>query len=225
MLRAVARLAEGLAAAAPTAARDPRPGDVVWRGGRGVGGERRDEAPPRTGGGRAAADRHDPQLRVRASLPADEAVGAAGGAHSAAHRFTLPGRDSEDRRRRRTSLVSRPSGRSHTIPRRRQRVCRRSARVPELHGVAAVGKPAVVHGYLHDGAARVRHRPGAPLVNFDYWLDCPPRSAQDNQVLLHQRLFKLHPTSSPQGGLYFHPIVAYNPWTDIEQDDAGLVHA
>jgi predicted TIM-barrel fold metal-dependent hydrolase len=53
------------------------------------------------------------------------------------------------------------------------------------------------------------------LVDFDYWLDCPPRSAQDDQVALHALLAELH-------GGYLRPIVAYNPWTDINQSGAGL---
>jgi predicted TIM-barrel fold metal-dependent hydrolase len=53
------------------------------------------------------------------------------------------------------------------------------------------------------------------LVDFDYWIDCPPRSAQDDQLALHARLAKCRPT-------YFKPLVAYNPWTDIEQKGAGL---
>jgi hypothetical protein len=60
------------------------------------------------------------------------------------------------------------------------------------------------------------------LVDFDYWLDCPPRSTQDDQVKLHQRLYDLYAKSSPLGGAYFHPVVAYNPWTDIEQDGEAL---
>jgi predicted TIM-barrel fold metal-dependent hydrolase len=60
------------------------------------------------------------------------------------------------------------------------------------------------------------------LVDFDYWLDCPPHSAHDDQVALHQQLFELHRTSSPKGAPYFFPVVAYNPWTDIEQDGGGL---
>jgi len=53
------------------------------------------------------------------------------------------------------------------------------------------------------------------LVDFDYWLDCPPRSAHDDQVALHQHLAALH-------GGYLRPVVAYNPWTDIEQNGAAL---
>ena len=53
------------------------------------------------------------------------------------------------------------------------------------------------------------------LVDFDYWIDCPPRSAQDDQVALHARLAEGRPT-------YFKPLVAYNPWTDIKQKGAGL---
>lgn len=53
------------------------------------------------------------------------------------------------------------------------------------------------------------------LVDFDYWLECPPRSTQTEQVALHALLAQLHDG-------FLRPIVAYNPWTDIEQDGAGL---
>jgi predicted TIM-barrel fold metal-dependent hydrolase len=52
------------------------------------------------------------------------------------------------------------------------------------------------------------------LVDFDYWLDCPPHSAHKDQVALHLELAKLH-------GRYFRPVIGYNPWTDIEQDGAA----
>jgi len=71
------------------------------------------------------------------------------------------------------------------------------------------------------GAFGIDHVLGA-LVDFDYWLDCPPQSAHDDQVTLHQRLFELYRTSSPKGAPYLFPVVAYNPWTDIEQGGAGL---
>lgn len=62
------------------------------------------------------------------------------------------------------------------------------------------------------------------LVDFDYWLDCPPRSAHDDQVRLHQRLHELHNRAASDSSAkpYFYPLVAYNPWTDINQDGAGL---
>ena len=61
------------------------------------------------------------------------------------------------------------------------------------------------------------------LVDFDYWLDCPPRSAHDDQVRLHQRLYELHCRRSAGGQEpYFYPVVAYNPWTDINQGGAAL---
>lgn len=53
------------------------------------------------------------------------------------------------------------------------------------------------------------------LVDFDYWLDCPPLSAHDDQVELHALISKM-------SGGYLRPVVAYNPWTDINQDGAGL---
>lgn len=53
------------------------------------------------------------------------------------------------------------------------------------------------------------------LVDFDYWLDCPPHSAHEDQIALHQHIASLH-------GGYLQPVVAYNPWTDIEQRGASL---
>jgi predicted TIM-barrel fold metal-dependent hydrolase len=53
------------------------------------------------------------------------------------------------------------------------------------------------------------------LVDFDYWLDCPPLSAHVDQIELHALL-------SQMSGKYMRPIVAYNPWTDINQDGACL---
>ena len=61
------------------------------------------------------------------------------------------------------------------------------------------------------------------LVDFDYWLDCPPRSAHEDQVRLHQRLYELHSRASGGGKEpYFYPVVSYNPWTDINQAGAAL---
>jgi predicted TIM-barrel fold metal-dependent hydrolase len=53
------------------------------------------------------------------------------------------------------------------------------------------------------------------LVDFDYWIDCPPVSSHEDQIEVHARLAKARPD-------FFRPLVAYNPWTDIEQNDAGL---
>lgn len=53
------------------------------------------------------------------------------------------------------------------------------------------------------------------LVDFDYWLDCPPRSAHEDQIALHEHLAAMH-------GGYLRPVAGYNPWTDIEQNGAGL---
>jgi len=55
----------------------------------------------------------------------------------------------------------------------------------------------------------VDHVLGA-LVDFDRWLNCPPRSSQEDQIKLHQLL------SNVYGG-YMRPLVAYNPWTDFVQ--------
>lgn len=53
------------------------------------------------------------------------------------------------------------------------------------------------------------------LVDFDRWLDCPPRSSHDDQIKLHQLISLL-------SGGYMRPLVAYNPWTDIVTPRRGL---
>lgn len=57
----------------------------------------------------------------------------------------------------------------------------------------------------------------ASLVDFDYWLgSCDhPVSHMRDQIILHQRISEL-------SGKFMHPIVAYNPWTDIKEEDASL---
>jgi predicted TIM-barrel fold metal-dependent hydrolase len=53
------------------------------------------------------------------------------------------------------------------------------------------------------------------LVDFDYFLDCPPRSSREDQVKLQSLLSWL-------SGGYMLPLVGYNPWTDIKRDDESL---
>lgn len=67
---------------------------------------------------------------------------------------------------------------------------------------------------INEDAFGIDHALGA-LVDFDAWLDCPPRSAHDDQVKLHQLL------SALSGG-YMRPLVAYNPWTDVRDNGAAL---
>jgi hypothetical protein len=72
----------------------------------------------------------------------------------------------------------------------------------------------------HDAYASDTHAFGidlvlGSLVDFDYWIDCPPRSAPEDQIAVHARLAAARPT-------YFKPLAAYNPWTDIQQSGAGL---
>ncbi|MCZ6560367.1 MAG: amidohydrolase family protein [Gammaproteobacteria bacterium] len=57
----------------------------------------------------------------------------------------------------------------------------------------------------------------ASLVDFDYWLgSCDhPVSHMRDQIILHQRISEL-------SNNYMYPIVAYNPWTDIKENDASL---
>lgn len=55
----------------------------------------------------------------------------------------------------------------------------------------------------------------ASFVNFDYWLAPAKRSPQVEQMKLHSLL-------SIMSGGYMLPIVAYNPWTDIEEQDASF---
>ena len=54
------------------------------------------------------------------------------------------------------------------------------------------------------------------LVDFDRWLERPPRSAHDDQIELHALLTQLH------GGAFLRPLAAYNPWSDIVENGAGL---
>lgn len=58
----------------------------------------------------------------------------------------------------------------------------------------------------HDNALGVE-RVLTALVDFDRWLDCPPRSAHEDQM----RLFDL---ISRRSGCYALPLIGYNPWTD-----------
>ena len=53
------------------------------------------------------------------------------------------------------------------------------------------------------------------LVDFDRWLDCPPRSAHEDQMRLHARLSKL-------SAGYMKPLISYNPWTDVVNGGAAL---
>ena len=46
--------------------------------------------------------------------------------------------------------------------------------------------------YMTDARAFGVYKVLGALVDFDYWLDCPPRSAHDDQVRLHQRLNELN---------------------------------
>ena len=56
----------------------------------------------------------------------------------------------------------------------------------------------------------------ASMVDFNYWLDCPDRATNlQDQVRLHEQLAIL-------SGGFLMPLVAYNPWVDIKEDDAGI---
>lgn len=54
------------------------------------------------------------------------------------------------------------------------------------------------------------------LIDFDYWLECQPTSSSiRDQILLHEQLAVL-------SGGYLLPIAPYNPWSDIERDEASF---
>lgn len=56
----------------------------------------------------------------------------------------------------------------------------------------------------------------ASIVDFNYWLDCPAVSTHlHDQVILHAELSKL-------SGGFLKPLVGYNPWVDIKENDASL---
>lgn len=54
------------------------------------------------------------------------------------------------------------------------------------------------------------------MVDFNYWLDCPGlASSMRDQVLIHEQMALL-------SNGFLMPLVAYNPWVDIREDDASL---
>jgi predicted TIM-barrel fold metal-dependent hydrolase len=54
------------------------------------------------------------------------------------------------------------------------------------------------------------------MVDFNYWLDCPSAASNmRDQVLLHEQMALL-------SSGFLMPLVAYNPWVDIEESDASL---
>ncbi len=65
--------------------------------------------------------------------------------------------------------------------------------------------------------------PGLPLsgcfgamVDFNYWLDSPAKaSTMRDQVLIHEQMALL-------SNGFLMPLVAYNPWVDIQENDASL---
>jgi len=54
------------------------------------------------------------------------------------------------------------------------------------------------------------------LVNFDRWLDGRVRSPHEDQLALHAEL-------SRRSLGYMQPIMSYNPWSDIEEQDRALI--
>lgn len=66
----------------------------------------------------------------------------------------------------------------------------------------------------HDNSVGVERTLGS-LVDFDRWLQCPPRSAHEDQVRLHIEL-------SRRSSGYMLPLVSYNPWTDIAEKGRSL---
>ncbi len=60
----------------------------------------------------------------------------------------------------------------------------------------------------------VDHTMGA-LVDFDRWLDCPPRSGHDDQIRLHELLSRL-------SGRYMLPLAAYNPWSHVVEGEPAI---
>lgn len=54
------------------------------------------------------------------------------------------------------------------------------------------------------------------MVDFNYWLDCPANaSTMRDQVLIHEQMALL-------SNGFLLPLVAYNPWVDIQENDASL---
>lgn len=56
----------------------------------------------------------------------------------------------------------------------------------------------------------------AAMVDFNHWLDCPGKaSSMRDQVLMHEQMALLSDG-------FLMPLVAYNPWVDIVENDASL---
>lgn len=53
------------------------------------------------------------------------------------------------------------------------------------------------------------------LVDFDHWLTPLTRTAHEDQIKLHQLLSQL-------SGGYMRPLVAYNPWSDVQDNGRTL---
>ena len=56
----------------------------------------------------------------------------------------------------------------------------------------------------------------AAMVDFNYWLDCPAMASNvRDQVLIHEQMALL-------SNGFLLPLVPYNPWVDIQENDASL---
>lgn len=67
---------------------------------------------------------------------------------------------------------------------------------------------AYQHAYTTSPEAfGVEHVAGA-MVDFEHWLDCAPRSAQEDQIRVMDLISRM-------SGGYMRPLVAYNPWSDV----------
>jgi predicted TIM-barrel fold metal-dependent hydrolase len=53
------------------------------------------------------------------------------------------------------------------------------------------------------------------LVDFDHWLDCPPRSAHEDQVKVFELMSRL-------SGGYMRPLIAYNPWSASKNPEEAV---
>lgn len=121
---------------------------------------------------------------------------------------------------------SRPPGTKELMPQTKARLSSPEATVAFMRGVLQFVRFMLSprHHNLRTYIKRyAEHSPGlalsgcfASMVDFNYWLDCPAKATNLlDQVRLHEQLAILS-----QG--FLMPLVAYNPWVDIQEDDASL---
>ena len=180
----------------------------------------------RTPGNGAPGRRRDSGLGFPAPLSAHEAAApGAGERRAAADRTALARRNPRSRHRIRTAVAAGRAGSGRRRAEQRRRDCRRHARLSQLHAVAAMGEPPVVHEGLHDPRDM---RSASTRCSARSWTSTTGSTARRAPRTTIRYACTNGSTSCTvvrrqvDGKPYFYPVVAYNPWTDINQGGAAL---